>query len=674
MPLLTNPTLDQLRRLKSANLEELFRRRSGFPAVEGVGIGPRTTNSPTTVSVDLETTGENTVVVLINSILFIPPLDVLVATDADGTEISVEPSYVAHGLFKPNVSGAPTQPMSGPTEPESLDLPVARPVDPTSPTARLLVKDARERDQLMSGAHIGVYFDKTGFDLDQDGNAIPKNDPGHTPGTLGCIAQMLDTNKLVALTCHHVVVSGDHIFATETDSSGEETGGQVITGKFRVIERDGDAVLQVEREGTTGYVDAPTRRSWREDNGQRSDEFIVGHPTPGNCCGLERDNFGRVHVSAYTRQVDAAAVLLEESSTEQCFLPMILGGTDLTDWRAEMIGPGGSDAIGTALPINGAIPADLTLSDLQTRTQNPDGSVTWRLSYVVHKYGFKTGFTSGLVRCIEYTHNTVNARVVKVPALLSGEEYPDDDPRETIDVTFPVPDDFIYVIPFEPATSELGELFAASGDSGSAAINTNGQVVGLVTSGVAWDQRPLDPNFPGINFDNILGGWGGSLQKISNVTQALGVRIPAFDANLRIRTVPDGNADFASASRAPRAVPALVGALPAPFVARARRLFPEVRRLVNRNRRVTVAWHRSGGPSLAWGLVRALDDAGHRIPAEVHGKPSVELLRGFLDVLRAECRPDSIDTIEELEPWLLQMPGSTILEVAAKLENVHWRP
>jgi hypothetical protein len=104
MPVLTNPTLDQLRRIKQQNLATIFASVepiAGQPGLHSrvlsVGIGPRTEGSGDTV--ELETTGTNTVVLIVNP-FFDPPFapGLLTGIDEDNSEISVIPSFVPNGI------------------------------------------------------------------------------------------------------------------------------------------------------------------------------------------------------------------------------------------------------------------------------------------------------------------------------------------------------------------------------------------------------------------------------------------------------------------------------------------------------------------------------------------------------------------------------------------------
>lgn len=662
MVLLANPTLDQLRRLKEQNLTELFQEftdSDGNPIhsrVFGVGIGPATAGTGT--SVEIETTGANTIVLLIDVVGFdstFVPAEIQ-GTDADNTSISVIPALVPSGTFAPAPAATDTETAPGGTQATDLDEEIRRAENPNAPSVRLIINDTSERSRLMAGAHISISFNRLKSEKRSPFGGLCKPQDGmlSAGGTLGCIARTNDTNQIVGLTCHHVVVPPGSVIATTKDRQGNELAGTDVLGDFRVVKKGDDFVLQMRPTGTTSFTDAPTQRVWKLKNGRRSDSFIVGQPSPGDCCELERDEFGRLLRSTYTPQVDAAAVVLKESQTENCLLPLFIS-TDLTDYRAEMIGRGGSDSAADAIHITGAIPSDLTLEQLQETFTKPDKSTGHRLSYLVRKYGATTGFTSGLVRCIELTRNPNRPEESGAPPAKSG---------PCLTVTASTPDDHIWVIPYNEQTKTVAEVFSVGGDSGAAVLNASGQVVGILARGIGWYQENQ------ALFDTIGPGWGGSLCKISAITSALNLSVIPFNAGNVTRTVPNGNETFPTASGAVAMVPPeYQKAWRSPWVAAARRLLPTVRRLVNHNRRVTVAWHRNKGPSLAWGLIHAFDGHNQPVPAEVDGVSSVELFTRFLDVLVTECDGPTREEIDALRPLLLKLPGATAPQIVHTLEN-----
>jgi hypothetical protein len=92
----------------------------------------------------------------------------------------------------------------------------------------------------------------------------------------------------------------------------------------------------------------------------------------------------------------------------------------------------------------------------------------------------------------------------------------------------------------------------------------------------------------------------------------------------------------------------------------------EAIRLVNTDRRVTVAWHRMGGPALLRAVLDTPGDATVRIPEVIDGRDVAAALERFLDALYdAGSLPLRAD-IEQHRPFLLSLPGLDI----AGLESI----
>jgi subtilisin family serine protease len=89
----------------------------------------------------------------------------------------------------------------------------------------------------------------------------------------------------------------------------------------------------------------------------------------------------------------------------------------------------------------------------------------------------------------------------------------------------------------------------------------------------------------------------------------------------------------------------------------------EAIRLVNTDRRVTVAWHRMGGPALMRAVLDTSGDATVRIPEVIDGRDVAAALERFLDALYdAGSLPLRAD-IEQHRPFLLSLPGLDIAEL-----------
>jgi hypothetical protein len=172
--------------------------------------------------------------------------------------------------------------------------------------------------------------------------------------------------------------------------------------------------------------------------------------------------------------------------------------------------------------------------------------------------------------------------------------------------------------------------FAISGDSGSAVVDGAGDVVGIVF-GVAPNPSAQDPNAPKY----------GVATPIKQITDRLQVTI-AESAQL------DEPWPVSDAQGAPRAVLAADDQLTRALTTQAQltatptgkryaeaitRHAREVQDLVNHNRRVTVAWHRNGGPQILRAAQQVAGQREDRLPQEIDGQPLAERLARIGDAL-----------------------------------------
>jgi hypothetical protein len=205
--------------------------------------------------------------------------------------------------------------------------------------------------------------------------------------------------------------------------------------------------------------------------------------------------------------------------------------------------------------------------------------------------------------------------------------------------------------------------WSGPGDSGSAVVNTAGQVVGLHFGG---------------------GAGGGLVIPIQTVIDKFATGVPAA-RRIQLQVAS------ATALDDVRVVPMAADEQPAPAAitpGEARRLEEEVRSasprgawyadlyrrhgaevatLVHKNRRVTVVWHRSGAAELAQWLVRAFSIHDVRVPGEIQGRPvracvddlGAALVRSGSSALRAD--------LGKALPTLPDVAGLTDREILDRL-------
>jgi hypothetical protein len=454
----------------------------------------------------------------------------------------------------------------------------------------------------------------------------------HLTGTLGCLVKTRDTNKIAALTCHHVLIDTDRTGELIADHGeknfllvpGFGQAGQnrrVATGDFQlIVNAKGRSILQHKPEGASAFKDVFSNTAADDEpRGSRSDNYRVGHPTAGNSCCC-KDVIGRFYKSAYTRQIDAGIVLLREPATEFFLAPLFLfPAADVSDYRSELLGASGDENSPTS--VTGT--ADISLADLQK--QGTDGK--WRLDGVVTKYGVRSKFTTGVIRAIEYT--------------------------ETEDVDGsgnPAPDLLFYIFPYDPATKQVvGDSMCRQGDSGSVAVRNN-KIVGVLGRGA---------------IDSVTGtGLRTHGVPIKTVSDRLNIDVLVSDGVTH--TVPAGN--FAGQ---PGLAPQLQQRA-ATVATTMRRIVPEIRVLISDDRQSMVAWHRGQGPTLARNLFWATSDPTWRIPERFKDAPAVDCIDGIVEVLAKRGTNALKRDLEQLRPLLRQLPGLTMTEFVDVLGAHPW--
>jgi hypothetical protein len=192
------------------------------------------------------------------------------------------------------------------------------------------------------------------------------------------------------------------------------------------------------------------------------------------------------------------------------------------------------------------------------------------------------------------------------------------------------------------------KMFSDHGDSGSAVINLDNKIVGLIFAG-------------GKNVTVK-----GALRPFVSIANHIGDVLSAL--NIRIDYSPDV---VTIAGETLTDVPPLVREAPIPEPYRAlrerlqrhentARLFAlgqrysaEIARLINRDRPVTVAWHRCHGPALLATVMSAVRDGHYRLPATVKGVALPEALERMRLVLSQRGSPGLQETMKSADAYLV---------------------
>ncbi len=222
-----------------------------------------------------------------------------------------------------------------------------------------------------------------------------------------------------------------------------------------------------------------------------------------------------------------------------------------------------------------------------------------------------------------------------------------------------------------------GPPMVAPGDSGSAVVHVEEgpprttEVVGFAFAGPPANRRGVSVVTP---IQAILGTFP---IQIATATQLGDVRT--------VPPLPGGQAQAAntlSEKRAGEAVEAMpwiridevereIASTPSgrACVEMVRRHGGEAIALVNKNRRVGVAWQRNGGPLIVKGLLHAIQDAASPIPPLVMGKPLQDSIEAIGSAFRAHGSPALVADLERLERIVasLDFAGKTYADVLAQL-------
>jgi hypothetical protein len=224
------------------------------------------------------------------------------------------------------------------------------------------------------------------------------------------------------------------------------------------------------------------------------------------------------------------------------------------------------------------------------------------------------------------------------------------------DVHLPAMTSQILISPLiaETARGENGKFnFAARGDSGAVILDDRNRVAALLT-------RKIDLTGQGGVTPDV--GFGGSGADIHAVTQFLGIDIfpspvpgnttktAALVPGGRIFLHPEPTEEHARWRAAYETVREQLQQFPLglrvlEFIDKHQ---PEIARLVNHTRRVTVTWHRARGPSFVARLFRGFRGLDQAIPQEVDGVSSEHVLRAMHSVLKSDGSTELAEDMDAL--------------------------
>jgi hypothetical protein len=285
--------------------------------------------------------------------------------------------------------------------------------------------------------------------------------------------------------------------------------------------------------------------------------------------------------------------------------------------------------------------AEITEIGIVTGTHTLTVAEVAPLTYQVRKRGMRTGLTGGIVEALN-TQSTIDGNT-----------------RNNVIVVKPNPN---------AGVKAGGTLFFSDhGDSGSAVVNASNEIValhfagstaGLIHKGLELPIADILTQFRTVDALTLAVATATDKGQVKTVpgpapvapqpvlapgfAMALAVAVPA-------RTTPRTMAVAAPGATAVMSrVGADLGTSTAGLALRALWFdhSAELVDLVTTRRRVTLAWHRDGGPALVQCLYRMAADATATMPATINGEPPMARIMRIHAVLRANASPELRDALD----------------------------
>ena len=318
----------------------------------------------------------------------------------------------------------------------------------------------------------------------------------------------------------------------------------------------------------------------------------VGQPTPyGSLCCT--DVVGTVLDGKLSKKVDAAIAALEPK----------------VEWVAQIQDIGA--VTGTATP---------TQEDALT------------VEYEVRFRGFKSGLKKGVLMDVDMS------------GTFEFEMGKDEKVKRTYDhqlEVFPYPED--------------NQSFTEAGDSGSALVNRDGQVIGILWGGY---QPTANGNA------NATYGLGSP---IADVESELGIKI-ATNPPAMVHVVPEPSLFSFIEPHVRR------DALSSNGVRLYLHLFlrhqAEIRAMLDSNRRVALAWHRSHGPRLLQHVFEAIAAPDRPLPAHIGGSSWSDCVRSILDAFAAAGSADLREDVARHGTLLTRLGGLSYHQIVVELSSI----
>ena len=258
---------------------------------------------------------------------------------------------------------------------------------------------------------------------------------------------------------------------------------------------------------------------------------------------------------------------------------------------------------------------------LQDILANPSDTSSDARGYRVRKRGVTTLLTEGIVTSLDGTFENSDKNSEQIFV------------RDQIIV--------------QPMAGPYNGAFVLKGDSGSAVVNDQNMVVGLLIGGDAEGKGYVSP--------------------IAAIESELKVKVWAVDSPAPALVADGGGTpDESDPLVVTPSVRNLLARVTeellqtpggATFLALFQQHQHEVQTLVHHNRRVLVAWHRNEGPALLRELRRFVEARTLKLPSTVNGKLVRQCLDNILAALQVHGSPQLVSDIQRFTPDLFSLLG-----------------
>ncbi|MGN6257344.1 MAG: hypothetical protein ACTHN3_06305 [Solirubrobacterales bacterium] len=271
-------------------------------------------------------------------------------------------------------------------------------------------------------------------------------------------------------------------------------------------------------------------------------------------------------------------------------------------------------------------------------------------TYQVKKRGRTSGLTGGTVQAIGLKGEVMNPDGITVH-------------RKYNNVISIVPNP-------DPASPGTPTDFSLPGDSGSAVLNAEDMVVGILFGG---SSATKTTSGSGLAFPIKA-----LIDKFAEGVEAgrkLELRVALAENNGEVKTVPTAMVADEQEERPAIAVGREIEAeiSTSPQGRRYSDLFrrhrEEAAGLVHGNRRVTLVWHRSGAAELFQSIVRVFRTPDEKVPAEIQGRPIRACVEDIAAALRQHGSSELASDLEELLPTLPDLAGLSKAEIVELLKG-----